>query len=70
MENIDFGQERYEEVTGLIRPYLTSIGFKDTDIYFLPISAIQNENVMSKTTHAKLSGWYGEDSPCLVDILD
>ena len=70
MENIDFGQERYEEVTGLIRPYLTSIGFKDTDIYFLPISAIQNENVMSKTTHVNLVGWYGEDSPCLVDILD
>ncbi len=70
MENIDYGQERYDEVLGLIKPYLTSIGFKEADVYFLPLSAIQNENVMTKCKEENLKSWYGEDSPCLVDLLD
>ena len=70
MENIEYGEERYDEVAGLIKPYLASIGFKDQDVYFLPLSAIQDENVMTKCKDERLAGWYGSESPCLVEILD
>ena len=49
---------------------MNSIGFKDTDLYFVPISAINGENVTQKATDERLTAWYGADSDSLVDILD
>ena len=49
---------------------MVSCGFKQDDIYFVPISAILGENVTAKASDARLTSWYGEDSPTLIDVLD
>lgn len=45
MENVEFKEERYVEIKDQVKPFLVSIGFKSTDVYFVPISAITDENV-------------------------
>ena len=47
-----------------------SKGFLEKDIYFVPISAIDDENVTRKATDERLISWYGNDRPCLIEVLD
>jgi len=61
MENVEYKEERYLEIKNLVEPYMKSIGFKAADIYFLPISAINDENVTSKASDPLLTSWYGID---------
>ena len=70
MEFVDYDEARYLEIKELVEPYLISIGFKKNDLYFVPVSAIQGENLTEKATNENLISWYGEDSPCLIDVLD
>mmetsp|Transcript_22469 Transcript_22469/g.30065 ORF Transcript_22469/g.30065 Transcript_22469/m.30065 type:complete len:315 (+) Transcript_22469:750-1694(+) len=70
MERVEFSQERYEEIKEQVLPYLVRKGFKQGDIYFVPISAITDENVTRKASDERLTSWYGTDSPCLIDVLD
>ena len=70
MENVEFKEERYQEIKDQIQPYLASIGFKADDTYFVPVSALTDENVTSKATNPLLTSWYGNDQPCLLEILD
>ena len=70
MEFVDYDEARYLEIKELVEPYLISIGFKKNDLYFVPVSAIEGENLTEKATNENLISWYGEDSPCLIDVLD
>ena len=71
MEKVDYSQERYNEVKALILPFLLSKGFKKNDIFFVPISAFNDENVTQKATDSRLTSWYNpQKSLCLLEILD
>lgn len=70
MENVEFSEERYNFIKDQVEEYLIKIGFKRTDIYFVPISAINDENVTEKATNELLTSWHGTDKPCLLEILD
>lgn len=70
MERVEFAEERYHEIHDQVKPYLLTIGFKESDLYFVPISAITGENVAEKARESRLKSWYGAESDTLVDILD
>ena len=40
MEKCDYSEERFNELREIIGPYLLKKGFKQKDIYFVPMSAI------------------------------
>ena len=61
MENVDFSEERYQEIKEMVSTYLKSIGFKPADTCFVPVSALTDENVTRKATDPRLSSWYGAD---------
>jgi elongation factor 1 alpha-like protein len=46
--------------------YLVSIGFREKNIRFIPISGLLGENLHEKSTLPELS-WY--DGPCLIDMI-
>lgn len=70
MEKADYSQERYYEVHDKVLSFLTSIGFKSHDLYFLPISAIHGENMMTKAADPQLTSWYGTEQDHLIEVLD
>ena len=49
---------------------MISTGFKEQDVYFVPISALIGENVCDKARDERLTAWYGTDSNTLIDVLD
>ena len=70
MEMCDFSKERYDTIKEQVLPYLKRVGFKPADIVFVPISGLLGENLIKKATEEKLNSWYGNDKPCLIDLLD
>ena len=53
-EIIEWDQSRYEFIMSEVKPFLKSIGFKDENISFVPISGLQGINLSEKPTSAKV----------------
>ena len=61
LESVDFSQDRYDDIVEILKGYLKKCGFKIQDTYFVPISALSDENVSRKATDPALTSWYGAD---------
>ena len=70
LESVNFSQERYDDIVEILTGYLKHCGFKPQDTYYVPISALSDENVSRKATEPDLVSWYGADKPCLIEVLD
>ena len=57
MENVEFKEDRYTEIKEQVKPFLVNIGFKAADVYFVPISAINDENVTRRAADPLLTSW-------------
>ncbi|KAL7713679.1 Guanine nucleotide regulatory protein [Entamoeba marina] len=62
-----WSQDRYNEIVGKIRPFLKASGFKDTDVFSIPISGFSGLNLTKKLTKGECE-WY--DGPSLIELLD
>jgi elongation factor 1 alpha-like protein len=70
LEKLEWSKERYDFVSHQLEAYLTAIGFKKSDLTFIPISGLTGENLCERSKNENLMAWYGEDSPCLLEVLD
>ena len=70
LEAIDYDEGRYDEIKDKVLPFLIEQHFDKKNITFIPISGLTGENLITKATDPNLTSWYGEDSPCLFDLLD
>lgn len=70
LEALDFDEGRYDEIKDKVLPFLIEQHFDKKNITFVPISGLTGENLITKATDPNLTKWYGEDNPCLFDILD
>mmetsp|Transcript_2082 Transcript_2082/g.4741 ORF Transcript_2082/g.4741 Transcript_2082/m.4741 type:complete len:593 (-) Transcript_2082:69-1847(-) len=60
-------QERYEEVKGILEPFLKQTGFPKDALYFLPVSGFTGANLKHRVDTA-ICSWYG--GPSLLEYLD
>jgi len=63
--NVNYSEDRFNEIKDEIGHYLDSIGYKQEDITFVPISGFQGENILTKSEHLS---WF--NGPTLVEALD
>ena len=70
LEKMDWSHERYQFIEHQIEAYLLGIGFKKSDLTFIPISGLTGENLIERSKNEELLSWYGKDSPCLLEVLD
>ncbi|PWY98741.1 hypothetical protein BCV70DRAFT_201535 [Testicularia cyperi] len=68
MDAVDYDQERYDEIVGKVRPFLTSCGFDASRIRFVPCGGSVGENLAVRDEGGPLAAWY--TGPTLVDVLD
>ncbi|PWN29210.1 hypothetical protein BDZ90DRAFT_250592 [Jaminaea rosea] len=65
---VQWSEERYNEITGKLTPFLRSAGFNPkTDITFVPVSAYSGQNLKDPVPPSVCS-WY--KGPSLLDFLD
>ena len=65
MDECKWAEARYNEIQKNLGPYLNKVGYKDSDLIWVPIAGLHGDNLKDKTEKAP---WY--NGPPLLDILD
>lgn len=60
-------QERYEYIRSLLLPFLTSVGFREASLQWLPAVGPAGQNLKAPPTEPLLAWWKG---PTLVQAID
>jgi len=68
IDAINYDQGRFNEIADTLRPFLTSSGFDQSKITFVPCGAAVGENLAARLPISPLSTWY--QGPTLVQVLD
>jgi elongation factor 1 alpha-like protein len=68
IDALDHQESRFTEIVDMLRPFLTSTGFDQTKIAFVPCGAAAGENLSVRRKDSTLSSWYS--GPTLVEVLD
>lgn len=57
MDVVEYSKERYEMIKQQLGAFLRSCGFKDSSVLWIPLSAMENQNVVSVPSDARLPSW-------------
>ncbi|XP_053314522.1 HBS1-like protein isoform X1 [Spea bombifrons] len=68
MDQVNWQQERFCEITTKLGNFLKQAGFKESDVSYVPTSGLSGENLAKKSTISELISWY--KGPCLIDQID
>jgi len=60
-------EERYNEVKGILAPFLKQTGFNPADVHYMPISGFTGANLKTRVD-LKICPWY--NGPSLLEFLD
>uniref|UniRef100_A0A0A9WPW1 Eukaryotic peptide chain release factor GTP-binding subunit n=1 Tax=Lygus hesperus TaxID=30085 RepID=A0A0A9WPW1_LYGHE len=70
MDEMEWSEERYNEIVEKMRPFLRQNGFDEDNnknLIFVPIAGINGDNLIKRVTD-KVCAWY--DGPTMMDIID
>jgi len=68
LDTVDWCQERFNFIVEKLKQFLkSSVGFRDSDVSYIPVSGLTGEN-LTKTTGALT--WYTKANGTLVDAID
>lgn len=68
MDLVDYKKERFDFIKVQLGSFLSSCGFKESCITWIPISAMENQNLVTVASDTQLSSWYR--GLCLLDVID
>ncbi|XP_040206409.1 HBS1-like protein isoform X1 [Rana temporaria] len=68
MDQVNWQQDRFREVTSKLGHFLKQAGFKDSDVFYVPTSGLSGENLAKCSQIPDLTSWY--KGPCLTDQID
>ncbi|KAM9315954.1 HBS1-like protein [Gastrophryne carolinensis] len=68
MDQVNWQQERFQEVTSKLGHFLKQAGFKDSDVSYIPTSGLSGENLAKASQIQELTSWY--KGPCLIGQID
>ncbi|KAH0895647.1 hypothetical protein HID58_045215 [Brassica napus] len=68
MDIVGYSKERFELIKQHVGSFLHSCRFKESSLTWIPLSAMENQNLVSAPSESRLSSWY--QGPCLLDAVD
>ncbi|XP_023606009.1 HBS1-like protein isoform X3 [Myotis lucifugus] len=68
MDQVNWQQERFQEITGKLGHFLKQAGFKESDVAFIPTSGLSGENLIIRSQSSELTKWY--KGLCLLEQID
>ncbi|KAJ3484999.1 hypothetical protein NLI96_g5250 [Meripilus lineatus] len=70
LDMVQWSKARYNEICGLLKPFLIQSGFPSSKFKFVPVGAMAGVNLVNKDSPEaqNLRAWY--KGPTLVDLLD
>lgn len=58
MDVVKYSKERFDFIKSQLGTFLRSCGFKESFVAWIPLSAIENQNLVTAASDARLSSWY------------
>lgn len=68
MDVIGYSKERLEFIKVQLGSFLRSCNFRDSAITWIPVSAVENQNLIKPPSDARFTSWY--QGLCLLDAID
>lgn len=68
LDMVGWSQDRFTDITTRLALFLKQVGFKEQDIFYVPVSGLTGENLTTPPTETKLKEWY--TGPSLVQAID
>lgn len=66
--SVNWSKARWDEIRAGLTPFMLKTGYKESDIFWVPISGLTGTNLVNQENMAKLAPWY--DGPCFLDVVD
>ncbi|OMO86132.1 hypothetical protein CCACVL1_09796 [Corchorus capsularis] len=67
MDAVEYSKDRFDLIKLQLGTFLRSCGFKDSSVSWIPLSAVENQNLVATPSDDRLS-WY--QGPYLLDAID
>lgn len=58
MDTVDYSEQRYKYIRGSLQPFLKQCGFKESSVRWIPVSAIDGQNLIAPASTTSLTSWY------------
>ncbi|WCJ30526.1 Elongation factor 1-alpha [Euphorbia peplus] len=68
MDAVGYSNDRFDFIRSELAAFLRPCGFKDSSVTWIPLSVMENQNLVSAPSDARLLSWY--NGPCLLDAID
>uniref|UniRef100_A0A8C0U6D6 HBS1-like protein n=2 Tax=Cyanistes caeruleus TaxID=156563 RepID=A0A8C0U6D6_CYACU len=68
MDQVNWQQERFQEITSKLGQFLKQAGFKESDVAYIPTSGLGGENLVTRSQSSDLTQWYKGN--CLLEQID
>ncbi|KAL1209010.1 Elongation factor 1-alpha C [Cardamine amara subsp. amara] len=68
LDIVGYSKERFDLIKQYVGSFLHSCRFKDSSLTWIPLSAMENQNLVAAPSDNRLSSWY--QGPCLLDAID
>ncbi|XAR71174.1 Protein-synthesizing GTPase [Bertholletia excelsa] len=68
MDVVEYSKERFDQIKQQVGSFLRSCNFKDSSVSWIPLSAMENQNLVEAATNVRLLSWY--KGPFLLDAID
>ncbi|NWI19374.1 HBS1L protein, partial [Crypturellus soui] len=68
MDQVNWQQERFQEITSKLGQFLRQAGFKESDVAYIPTSGLGGENLVTRGQSDELTKWY--KGKCLLEQID
>ncbi|XP_045825668.1 HBS1-like protein isoform X2 [Trifolium pratense] len=68
MDAVAFSKDRFDFIRHQLGIFLRSCGFKDSSLSWIPLSAMENQNLVASPSDARFKNWY--TGPYLLDAID
>uniref|UniRef100_A0A0D9WB69 RanBP2-type domain-containing protein n=1 Tax=Leersia perrieri TaxID=77586 RepID=A0A0D9WB69_9ORYZ len=68
MDVVEYSKERFNFIKSQLGTFLRSCGYRDSAISWVPMSAMENENLLAAVSDPRLLSWY--DGNCLLEAID
>jgi elongation factor 1 alpha-like protein len=71
MDTCEWSRERFEDICKKLGLYLKQVGFKESDLIFIPCSGLSGENLIKNPENCPLNDWYtgGTILDCINNFL-
>lgn len=68
MDQVNWQQERFQDITSKLGHFLKQAGFKESDVFYIPTSGLSGENLTTRSSVSQLTSWYS--GPSLLEQID